>query len=74
MIQGYRSDMYKTWFVVLAEIYQKIREPLNFEDGLENSLNEFELWPSGLMTIHLSIFWIALFLLLQQFVVKFLVW
>lgn len=37
MIQGYRSDMYKIWFVVLAEIYQKIREPLNFEDSLENS-------------------------------------
>lgn len=37
MIQGYRSDMCKIWFVVLAEIYQKIREPLNFEDSLENS-------------------------------------
>lgn len=66
--------MYKIWFVVLAEICQKIREPLNFEDGLGKSLNEFELWPSGFMTIHLTIIWIASFLLLQQFVLKFLVW
>lgn len=29
--------MYKIWFVVLAEICQKIREPLNFEDGLGKS-------------------------------------
>ena len=74
MIQGYRSDMYTIWFVVLAEMYQKIREPLNFEDGLENS---FEwVWTMTLRIHDYSPDYLlnSIISIASTIVVKFLVW